>query len=340
MPTYSSSNQSTTQSVSGSQSTSSSSDSWLADAHDLYGNAALSEMLAENTAATDNTTVDLYANSTYPHLETKHDSISKDLNITMSESQMRDTRRFEEHWLRNKGRYQSVANQTGVPAKMIAALHWRESSGNFATYLHQGDPLGKPAVNWPTNIHVFHQWEEAAVHALNMKSRHRNNLGIDSSTTEPGKLGAYAELYNGLGYHNGKRPSPYVYSGSNAYTTGKYVADGRFSASTVDSQVGVVPLLGSIGGIESDQDLSPRQMSLDDAWAKVVSGQMVLKQGSNGMYVEALQSKLQQLGIAIEPDGDFGPGTKRKIIEFQSAHGLAADGIVGSGTAGKINSLL
>ena len=33
-----------------------------------------------------------------------------------------------------------------VPAPLIAALHMRESSGKFNTYLHQGDPLGKPAV--------------------------------------------------------------------------------------------------------------------------------------------------------------------------------------------------
>lgn len=32
--------------------------------------------------------------------------------------------------------------RTGVPARPIAALHWRESSGNFNTYLHQGAPLG------------------------------------------------------------------------------------------------------------------------------------------------------------------------------------------------------
>jgi len=40
---------------------------------------------------------------------------------------------------------------------------------------------------------------------------------------------------------------------------------------------------------------------------------------------------------AIAVDGYFGGGTERAVIEFQSAHYLAADGVVGSETASAIN---
>ena len=35
-----------------------------------------------------------------------------------------------------------IIEKTGVPAELIAAIHWRESSGNFDTYL----PHDKPAI--------------------------------------------------------------------------------------------------------------------------------------------------------------------------------------------------
>lgn len=150
---------------------------------------------------------------------------------------------FEAHWNKHRARYEAVAAKTDVPAKLIAALHWRESSGNFKTYLHQGDPLGKPAVHVPKNIPVFHKWEDAAIHALQMKNGVRNDLGIEQDTKDPASLATYAEFYNGLGYHNRGVPSPYVYSGTNQYSSGKYVADGKYNAKVKDKQVGVMALM-------------------------------------------------------------------------------------------------
>jgi putative chitinase len=54
---------------------------------------------------------------------------------------------------------------------------------------------------------------------------------------------------------------------------------------------------------------------------------MLLKNGSKGDDVKKLQEKL---GLAA--DGSFGPGTEKKVKEWQTANGLTADGIVGDGT--------
>jgi hypothetical protein len=50
-------------------------------------------------------------------------------------------------------------------------------------------------------------------------------------------------MYNGLGYANKGLPSPYVWAGTDQYTTGKYVADGVFDPNAVDRQLGCAGLL-------------------------------------------------------------------------------------------------
>lgn len=54
---------------------------------------------------------------------------------------------------------------------------------------------------------------------------------------------------------------------------------------------------------------------------------MLLQEGSRGENVRLLQEFLD-----ITADGDFGPGTKKAVMEWQTEHGLSADGIAGSGT--------
>jgi len=59
----------------------------------------------------------------------------------------------------------------------------------------------------------------------------------------------------------------------------------------------------------------------------------VLKQGSSGPDVQALQQKLKDLGFDPKGvDGNFGAGTKAAVIAFQQSQGLQADGAAGPGT--------
>lgn len=59
----------------------------------------------------------------------------------------------------------------------------------------------------------------------------------------------------------------------------------------------------------------------------------ILRKGSSGEDVRRLQERLNELGYDCGAvDGKFGDNTRRAVIAFQGAHGLKADGIVGSQT--------
>lgn len=62
------------------------------------------------------------------------------------------------------------------------------------------------------------------------------------------------------------------------------------------------------------------------------STQPVLRRGSKGDAVVALQVTLQKLGFMVAIDGDFGPGTEVAVARFQREQRLDIDGIVGPGT--------
>ena len=60
---------------------------------------------------------------------------------------------------------------------------------------------------------------------------------------------------------------------------------------------------------------------------------MLLKLGSEGEDLKKLQIKL-----GVDPIGKFGPKTEVAVKDWQSKHGLGADGIVGDGTWSKMFS--
>lgn len=59
---------------------------------------------------------------------------------------------------------------------------------------------------------------------------------------------------------------------------------------------------------------------------------MILKLGSRGNEVKALQEKLN-----LKADGIFGPITEEAVKDFQRSNGLEVDGIVGANTISKLN---
>lgn len=66
----------------------------------------------------------------------------------------------------------------------------------------------------------------------------------------------------------------------------------------------------------------------------------ILKTGSRGEAVKALQTKLSELGFSNDVDGTFGPETKQAVEELQSIFGYDVDGLVGPATLKLIDTQL
>lgn len=138
-----------------------------------------------------------------------------------------------------RARYEAVSAKTGVPWAFIAVAHERECSQDWRGSLAQGDPWDRVSVHVPAGRGPFRSWEEAAIDALVNCAPHaaRNKDWSIGSTLS--KL----EEYNGLGYAARGKPSPYIWSGTDQYKSGKYVRDGVYDPETIDSQLGCAGLL-------------------------------------------------------------------------------------------------
>lgn len=147
-----------------------------------------------------------------------------------------------------KARYQAVSAKTGVPWAVIAVIHERECSQDWNGSLAQGDPWNRVSVHVPAGRGPFRSWEEAAIDALVHCAPYaaRNaDWGIGGTLTK-------LEEYNGLGYAARRQPSPYIWSGTDQYVSGKYVRDGVYDPAAVDHQLGCAGLLMAMMAIDPD----------------------------------------------------------------------------------------
>lgn len=144
----------------------------------------------------------------------------------------------------------------GIPWWFIAFLHYRESNLDFSKHLHNGDPLsartvreppGRPAVGKPP-----FNFYDSAIDALRLK---RFDEVIDWSIPHALFL---AEKYNGFGYYSTGINSPYVWSGTDLYSSGKFYEDHKFSPNVVDKQLGLAGVLKIARSI-GELDLTPPQ---------------------------------------------------------------------------------
>jgi lysozyme family protein len=152
-----------------------------------------------------------------------------------------------DRYIKTRDRYVAVEKMRrspSVPARVIFALHGRESTWSFAHHLHEGStlqartrwvPKGRPKSGQPPFT-----WEVSAEDALyilkGMEKWDWSNIQAMLQNIE---------TYNGLGYQNYHKdvPSPYLWSGTTVYDRGKYVADGKFSHLAVDKQLGCAAIL-------------------------------------------------------------------------------------------------
>jgi uncharacterized protein (TIGR02594 family) len=144
-----------------------------------------------------------------------------------------------------KPTYDHVSAITKVPWYVIGVIHNLEASFRMDRHLHNGDrlkgrtvqePSGRPLKGLPPFT-----WEESAIDALTMHGM--QNVGAAGWSIE--RIAFELERYNGFGYRN-RHPevkSPYLWSFTNQYSTGKYIRDGQFSRTTPSDQVGAMAVL-------------------------------------------------------------------------------------------------
>ena len=157
----------------------------------------------------------------------------------------------------SKPRYQKVEAKTGVPWFVIAVIHMRESSQSWLGSLAQGDPWNRVSTHVPKGRGPFNSWEEAAIDAL-------VNCAPYASRNKDWSVGgtlALLEGYNGLGYASRGRASPYIWAGTNQYTSGKYVADGVFDPNHVDTQPGCAGMILAMMAIDPSIKLGGAPLS-------------------------------------------------------------------------------
>lgn len=151
-------------------------------------------------------------------------------------------------------RYKIVEKETGVPWYCVGLIHLREASLRWNACLHNGEDLdsvnkyGTKLVPKGLGQGKSWTWEEAAIDAL----RH-DKLHLVTNWTV-GKVLEMNEKFNGLGYRkqvgdSGEiEYSPYVTAGTNwSDETGKYIADGKYSKTAKEGQLGVLAVLIGMG---------------------------------------------------------------------------------------------
>ena len=138
----------------------------------------------------------------------------------------------------NKARYEEVSSKTNVPWYVIGLIHSLEANLDFTCNLHNGEPYNKKTRLVPRGRGPFSSWEEAACDALAYD-------GLDKVSDWTDERVCYElEKYNGFGYRTKRTGvlSPYLWSGTTHYTTGKYVSDGKFVRTAKSQQIGAIPL--------------------------------------------------------------------------------------------------
>lgn len=154
-----------------------------------------------------------------------------------------------------KARYQAVSETTRVPWFMIGAIHAMECGLAFDRHLHCGDPLtartyhvpaGRPKAP-PANGERY-TWAESAADALTLK-------GLETIGEWPIERICYElERFNGWGYRLWHQSvlSPYLWSGTNHYSRGKYVADGQWSSTAVSGQSGAMAIIKRLAELDAE----------------------------------------------------------------------------------------
>jgi len=215
--------------------------------------------------------------------------------------------------------YEEVAKEVGLPWVLVGCIHSMESSLSMSKHLHNGDPLtartknvpkGKPQTGTPPFT-----WKESAIDALSEKvNKYWNKTDVEGArNNDIASILYLLETYNGLGYrkYHPKVKSPYLWSGSNHYTRGKYTSDGKFSSTAISRQMGAAIILQKLIMDDTIAPLKP-----EDVVVEVNKDPLVNRKASKTV-IKGIQTYMNSLpsGDKLKVDGLTGPKTFNRFKE-------------------------
>ena len=244
--------------------------------------------------------------------------------------------------------YEDTAKATGIPAAWIACADCREDDCNPRDGIGQGDPWNRVSRHVPAGNGPFASKSEADRFYLHYDRI--DQLQGSTSWTLPYMTFDW-EKWNGFGPRAHGYLSGYPWSCTDVYDTpkygghgkgGKYVADGVWDPGKLDPQPGCVALYLEL--IRRRPDLAVGSLPAPIG-APPIAAPASPPEGVHD--AETLQADLNRLpAAAFAPDyqferpllvdGSYGRMTRRAVMAFQEAAGLAVDGVAGPLTRAEI----
>src|SRR5215831_4461698 len=152
---------------------------------------------------------------------------------------------------RHRDEWAEVTAKTGVPRLWGLASFERESSSDYSRSPAQGDRWDRVSVNVPRGLGPYADWGDACIAAYAI-----DKLNVVGAPNWIWTRSCYeGELYNGFGPRTHGRRTGYLWSWTNIYTGGKYVADGRWDPDTQDQQCGMVPMMVALLRLDASLEL-------------------------------------------------------------------------------------
>ena len=179
------------------------------------------------------------------------ESIKADYEKLFSSCTIREKNRSEVAWYVTKlsdPRYQAkwlaAAQEVCAPWYFVAIIHAMEASFDFNAHLHNGDPLSEKTVQVPAKRpnpwNPPSDWVSSAKDALTFDGF------ADQQDWSIARMLYRWESYNGFRSRRNGINTPYLWSFSNHYAKGKFVADGVWDPNAVSKQCGAATMLKAL----------------------------------------------------------------------------------------------
>lgn len=223
--------------------------------------------------------------------------------------------------------FQAVYGRIGVPSVVQATICEREDGNDFTKNPAQGDPWNRPSVHVPRNRGPFSSWVDAAIDAFTVCDHLNDNSAPWSLPYACWKW----EGFNGFGYRSHGIRSPYVVGGTNLQQPGKYVADGVFDATHMDTQLGCLPIAMRMIELMPELAIGPdiKTMPVPNAIPTAQPTPTAVGGGLKGAkWVQSALNIVLDPSPALLVDGSYGKETRSAVRDYQGLRNLPQSGLV------------